>query len=217
MPNKTLLSLSGKMVIEHIIERCKRSIVDDVIIATTPREEDRILCQIALSHGCKLFIGDERDVAKRVRDAARLYEVDIIVRVTQDCPCVDPEIVNKTIDLVRIGNASYGSSRLDPGAYPDGYDVEVVRTDVFEVCHEFEFPVEHIMNPVLDKAKIDGRVVIAGLPRYVSSVDLAKLRCCIDTIEDYLFVKKLFDHFQGKMFGWRDFVDYYYSNERRIA
>lgn len=205
------------MVIEHIIERCKKAHIDDVIIATTPREEDRILCQIALSHGCKLFIGDERDVAKRVRDAARLYEVGIIVRVTQDCPCVDPEIIDKTIDLVYLGNASYGSSRLDPGAYPDGYDVEVVKASTFEYCHKFELPVEHIMNPVLDAAKIDGRVTIAGLPRHMTTFDFSKIRCCIDTIEDYLFIKKVFDHFHGKMFGWKDFIDYYYSNDRRLA
>lgn len=182
-----------------------------MIVATTPLPEDREIIQIALNNCCAIFVGSETDVAKRVLQAAELYKVDVIVRITTDCPLIDPEIIDLTIQKVTVEGFDYAASRLDPRSYPDGLDVDVVATNIFKWCHKLKPPVikfrrfgeaspsEHIMEPI----KAHPLVKKTGLP-WTSGSSYDKIKWSLDTAKDYEVIKKIYDFYGDRVFNFHD-------------
>jgi spore coat polysaccharide biosynthesis protein SpsF (cytidylyltransferase family) len=196
------MNLAGRTVLERIIERLKRcEVIDNIIVATTPKAEDRKLIEIAIRENCDIFVGSSDHVAKRVLDAAMLYGTEIIVRITGDCPLIDPSVVDRTTEMVKDG-FGYAASRLNPEAYPDGLDVDVVLTRYLNFCWEtamVPYTPEHIMEPVKDHPLISKGAL--PLTKYGP---LGHYRWTLDTMEDYVWVKNVYDFYRDKPFGFED-------------
>ena len=128
-PLKVLAPLQGRPMLAHIIERVSAaSLVDRVVVATTVGAVDDAVASLALASGAQVTRGSEDDVLSRYVLAAREHGADVIVRITADCPLVDPAIVDLTIRARADANADYASN-VAPATYPDGYDVEVLTAE----------------------------------------------------------------------------------------
>ena len=125
LPGKILKKINSVPMIMLIIKRLKKSkLIDDILVATSKNKADRILVKFLKKKKIKFFIGSENNVLNRFYEAAKKNKSKIIIRITGDCPLVDPKIVDEFISKFKLGNYDY-LSNCNPWTYPDGLDVEV--------------------------------------------------------------------------------------------
>jgi len=120
-PNKVLENLNGKSILWHIIERCKIMNLP-IIVSTTDQSIDDPIIKIAKECGVNFFRGSTNDVLDRIYQTAKKFSLDFIIRITADCPLIDPIESGKVIDSLKTENYDYVA--LDDTTYPDGLDTE---------------------------------------------------------------------------------------------
>jgi spore coat polysaccharide biosynthesis protein SpsF (cytidylyltransferase family) len=125
-PRKVLQPLEGRPMLAHVVERAARAAtVDRVVVATTLEAADDEVASLALSYGVRISRGSTDDVLSRYVLAAREHEADVVVRITSDCPLIDPVIVDAVVGARAERDADY-STNVEPPTYPQGYDVEAI-------------------------------------------------------------------------------------------
>ena len=136
LPGKMMLPLSEDHVISHVIDRVSNSRqVDEVIVATSTKTADDILVRYGSKSGASVFRGSESDVLSRVYGAANDSEADVVVRITGDCPLVDPETIDAVVQPVLNGDVQYAANIFER-TFPRGLDVETFTFESFERVHE---------------------------------------------------------------------------------
>lgn len=128
LPGKVLMEIDGVPLLGIMLERVKKSkLIDKVIIATSDQCKDDKIVDYCNVRKYNFFRGSENDVLLRYFDCAKKYNGDVIVRLTADCPLIDPEIIDKVIKLYFDSNVDYAANTVPPetNRYPDGSDVEV--------------------------------------------------------------------------------------------
>jgi len=188
LPGKTLAEVGGKPLIQHLVDRVRTSrFVAEVIIATTDRVEDDALVRFAERRGLKYFRGSEQDVLDRIYRAAAHYGVKHIVRVTPDCPLLDPRVMDRVIEVYQSGQYDYVSNTLQY-SYPDGLDVEVFSFAALErAWKEAQLPSEreHVTTYIRHSDQFR--------PFNVESpVNVGHLKWSVDTEADLAFVRSVF-------------------------
>lgn len=191
LQGKTMMTLRGEPLIGHLIKRIQRSeYISDIIIATTAKEKDDPIVKFAKERNLKYYRGSEDDVLDRFYQAAVAFHLETIVRVTPDCPMLDPRVTDRVIKAYLSGNYDYVSNSLVP-TYPDGFDTEVFSFEVLaQAWRDAKLPSERehvtayiVKHPELFKlynVKKDGE-------------DLSWLRWTVDTQRDYEFVSRIFE------------------------
>lgn len=127
LPGKILKTVNGKTLLEYQIERVKLAIsIDQIIIATTIKESEQPLVALCEKLGLDYYRGSEQDVLSRYYEAAKKYDVDVIVRLTSDCPIIDPVVIDTVVNhfLNNQSSVDYVSNTLER-TYPRGLDTEV--------------------------------------------------------------------------------------------
>jgi spore coat polysaccharide biosynthesis protein SpsF (cytidylyltransferase family) len=115
-------------MLAHVVERAARATtVDRVVVATTLDAADDEVATLAISYGAGLTRGSSEDVLSRYVLAAREHEADVVVRITSDCPLIDPAIVDAVVGARAERDADY-STNVEPPTYPQGYDVEAITS-----------------------------------------------------------------------------------------
>jgi glutamate-1-semialdehyde 2,1-aminomutase/spore coat polysaccharide biosynthesis protein SpsF len=133
-PGKALAALAGEPLIRHVCRRVASGLArDEVVVATSDGSDDDALAEEVARAGVAVFRGSLDDVLGRVLGAARAKEADAIVRVTADCPLVDPELIAAMVERFRRGDLAY-LSNVSPPTFPDGLDVEVVSRAALEAA-----------------------------------------------------------------------------------
>jgi spore coat polysaccharide biosynthesis protein SpsF len=182
---------SGITVLQQVIRRLKRaSLLNSVIVVTTLHNTDDEIVDIAPREGVASFRGSERDVLSRYYYAAKDNALDVVVRVTSDCPCMDPEIVDMVVDRHMGGNADYTSNTLNR-TFPRGLDVEVFSFDAMQVAFnetDEEADREHV-TPYLYKS---GKFRVQNVES-TAKVPRPDMRITLDTREDYTLLCAVFD------------------------
>lgn len=193
LPEKVMKNLQGKTVLDHVIERVKQSkLIDEIIIATTTHERDAVIESEALRCGVKAFRGSEDDVLSRYYYAAKENNLDVVVRITSDCPLIDPIVLDEIIDFYLENNyeiVSNASSDLLTRTYPRGLDTEVFSFKVLE--HAFDhaeekYQREHVTPFIYENTN--------QAFYYKNSVDYSKYRWTLDTDEDLELISKVYGH-----------------------
>lgn len=213
LPNKVMKDLLGKPMIEYTLTRLKGcKYIDDIILATTDKEEDNILAEYVLNLGYNVFRGNENDVLKRYKDTNDLYNGDIIIRVTGDCPLIDSVIVDNVITYFLANTYDY--VRLDvPDTFIRGFDVEIFSKEaldrVYSIVSQKDEAIykEHVtlyMYRHLDEFNIG---FVKGNEFYNKDY-----RLCVDTIEDFNLVEKIYRHFGNVNVCAKDIVKYLDNN-----
>ncbi|MEK4239918.1 glycosyltransferase family protein [Paenibacillus sp. FSL H7-0714] len=205
LPGKVLKKLADHTVLGHVITRCQAiPSVNQVIVATTVQEDDIDICKEALKYGVPIYRGNEDNVLSRYYEAAKEADSDIIVRITSDCPLLDPEISETVIQYFLNHNYDYISSGLD-GTFPRGLDTEVFTFKALEVAYkqatqEYEF--EHV-TPYLYQNKEQ-----FNIHAFQNHTDQSKYRLTLDTEEDWKLISKIYDElYKGEIFYINDILE----------
>ncbi|MBO6766258.1 glycosyltransferase family protein [Maricaulis sp.] len=128
LPRKVLEPLGDKCVLDRVLDRCRRIAAADHVICAIPEgEADDPVADAARRAGVAVFRGSEQDVLARYLGAAKMVDADEVVRITSDCPFIDPGMVDQLVALYRESAADYANNTLLPG-FPRGLDCEIVST-----------------------------------------------------------------------------------------
>ena len=198
-PKKVLQSLpygSDSCVLQQDIRRVKQSkLLDEVIVATTTNPEDDEIVEVAIKEDVPYFRGSLDNVLERYYRSASKFNLDIIVRITSDCPCIDWNIIDDIIQSHLDSDADYTSNTIIE-TFPRGIDCEVFNFEVLEESYlnaTEKYEKEHVTpfiyktNP--DKFKIN---------KYVSKEDHSDIRITLDTPQDYALLCVIYDNLYEK-------------------
>lgn len=188
LPNKVLADIEGKSMLAHIIERVKASSVDKVIVATTTNPQDEPIVDIAKQYGVDYFLGSEHDVLDRYYNAATRFRADSIVRITADCPLIDPHVIDKIVQAYLKGNYDYVTNVIKR-TYPDGLDTEVFSYSALQKAWlEATLPEdrEHVTLYVWKRPDLFNHYSVE------QDKDLSRLRWTVDTQKDLDFVRDVY-------------------------
>ncbi|AFM42723.1 spore coat polysaccharide biosynthesis protein F, CMP-KDO synthetase [Desulfosporosinus acidiphilus SJ4] len=188
LPGKILLPVMGKALLEYQVERLKRvKRADEIIIATTINETDQPIIDLASRLGIKIFRGSEEDVLARYFGAAKENGLEVVVRITSDCPLIDPAVVSLVIDtyLKNLDSCDYVSSCLHR-TFPRGMDTEAFPFEILKETYEkaVDQPYREHVTPYIYEH--DDRYRLLNVPYLM---DASQYRLTVDTPEDFVLIE----------------------------
>lgn len=200
LPNKVMKPIDGIPMIEVLLARLARANeVNEIVVATSADPRNQPLADHVNALGYKCYRGSENDVLDRYVQAANMVGADVVVRITGDCPLVDPALVDDAIRQFRARGVDYFSN-IAPPTFPDGLDIEVFTLlALARAAQETNKPFdrEHV-TPYLRES---GRFTQAGMQH---EEDLSSLRWTVDEPADYDVVSRVFAHFAPDIhFSWQ--------------
>lgn len=201
LPGKVLFELSGKSVLAHVLERCQAIKNSDLVVCAVA--EGAIhdgVAEEALRTGSTVVRGDVDDVLGRYLQAARAVSADVIMRVTSDCPLIDPTVCARVLDPVLANEADFAANNM-PATWPHGLDCEAfTRTLLERAAHEArsDFEREHV-SPFMRTAANVSRVNVT-CPED-QGADPSQ-RWTLDTPQDFEFMQAVFRHLPAGETGW---------------
>ena len=213
LPGKVLKELpygSGITVLQQVIRRLKRArSLDEIIVATTTKVEDLPIVEIAKLENIPYCRGAEKDVLARYYHCAKEHNLDIVVRITSDCPCIDPEVVDLVVEKHIEENADYTSNTLGGRTFPHGLDTEVISFRALEKAFkEADRPEEreHVCPYIYGRGRENFKLVSVKAPPQLRAPDI---RITLDTEEDYALLCCVFDnlYFKNPHFGAEELIN----------
>ena len=200
LPGKVLKELpynSGITCLEQVIRRLKKSKrLNKIIIATTKETEDNPIINISKKENVQCFKGSKENVLSRYYFAAKENDIDTIIRVTSDCPCIDAQIVDLAINEHLKTNIDYTSDSL-MRTYPHGLDVEVFNFNSLEKAYKNakeDYEKEHV-TPYINRNPQIFKINEIKAPKELYAPDI---RVTLDTEEDYTLLCAVFDYLYPK-------------------
>lgn len=188
LPGKVLKTLGNRSVLEQVVFQLKASKeLKDIVIATSDSCEDNQIEDHCRKNGWNVFRGSLHDVLERYYGAAKAFEVETIVRITADCPLIDPHIVDEVIRLQKKTSSDY-TSNINPPTFPDGLDCEVFTFKSLEKArNEATHPQEreHVTPFIRNHTELFSQA------NYLNDKDLSFHRWTLDREEDYKFLSKV--------------------------
>ena len=210
-PSKVLKKINGKTILEYVINRLKKTkLSNNIIVATTNREEDKKIIKVAKKTNCHTFRGSTNNVLNRYYKAAVHYKVKNIVRICSDCPLIDPKIINKVYFFYLKNNYDYVSNKIFP-SYPPGMGVEILNFQSLKKANKLtknSYDKEHVTAYIYKNPK-KFKIKNVGLKK-----KLLNYRIVLDYIEDFKLISNIQKHFnkQRKDFTLKDIIKYINRN-----
>ena len=211
LPGKVMMEISGKPMLWHVVDRARQAKrINQVVVATTTNPEDEKIIKLALEMGVKGYAGSQDDVLDRYYQTAKINRADIIVRVTGDCPLIDPKIIDKTIEFFLENNFDYVSTaHISKGelksTYPDGLDTEVFSFKALEKAWKEAklFSEREHVTPYIWKNQETFRCQSLQNDR-----NLSHLRWTVDKKCDLKFVREVYKRLykEGEIFLMNDVI-----------
>jgi spore coat polysaccharide biosynthesis protein SpsF (cytidylyltransferase family) len=190
LPGKVMAEIAGRPMLWHVLDRSARIVgAEAVMLATTALPEDERLLALAREWDVPVYAGSPEDVLDRFYQAARLMDAHIIVRVTADCPLLDPAVGSAVLAQFLDGDAAYASN-VHPPTYPDGLDVEVFSREALE-CAWREATRSSEREHVTPYFWTHPERFLATNLTYHQ--DLSHLRWTVDEPRDLEFVRAVYD------------------------
>ena len=201
LPNKALKAIEQKSMMELLLSRLsKAKEINQIVVATSTNENNDPLEELVQSLGYSCFRGSEADVLSRYLGAAEMVGADVVIRITGDCPLVDPELVDLMVKQFLAEDVDYYSN-IDPPSYPDGLDIEIFKFSALKrALHETQesFDHEHVTPYIRNSGKFKTAC-------YKNEEDLSTLRWTVDEEEDFEVIAGVFKHFWPDIyFSWKD-------------
>jgi spore coat polysaccharide biosynthesis protein SpsF len=205
LPQKVLKDLGGASVLDRVLTRLGRSrLIEESVVATTIEPADDAIVEHCKRTGRKVFRGSEHDVLDRYYGAAKYMGADVVVRITSDCPVIDPEVTDATIRAFLDERADYASNTR-VRTYPRGLDTEVMTAQALErAWRESSKPYqrEHVTPYIYENP---GKFKLHGIE---NDVDCSGHRWTVDTPEDLRLLQAIYARFGGRDdFGWREVLE----------
>lgn len=192
LPGKVLRTVLEKPLLEYHLERVLRSrLADQVVTATTTNDADEPIVELCRRLGVPCFRGPEDDVLARYHAAASAHGADAVVRVTSDCPLIDPAVIDRTIAAFvdNLGRVDYVSNRLAP-SYPRGMDTEVFS---FAALDEAQAGARKLVEREHVTPFIWMRPKRYRLMNVAYGHDESRHRWTVDTPEDFELIRRILE------------------------
>lgn len=227
LPGKVLLDIAGKPMLASVVHRTQRaSLVHQVVVATTSDESDNLIVEFCSLNAIPFYRGSMHDVLDRYYQAARQFHAQVVVRITADCPLIDPQLIDEIVykflqgieitgsfgddEIPRLTRSAYdfAANRLPPPwgrTYPIGLDIEVCSMHALEIAWREaseKHQREHVMPFFYEHPE---RFRILHLDYHT---DYGNLRWTVDTPEDLEMIQRIFAYFSPREPGsWLEVLE----------
>ena len=209
LPGKVLKKIAGATLLEIQLRRASRSgLTNKLIVATTHEPESEEICNIAAQCGASCFKGSMDDVLDRYYQAVKNEQADYIVRITSDCPLVDPVLIDEIINHTITNKLDY-CTNAQSGTYPDGMDVEVFTFAALETAWKeanVKSEREHVTPFIWKNSSICNNTRFKA-EHYSYIKDYSKIRLTVDEEADFILIEKLINK-MGTHISWLEYTEY---------
>lgn len=209
LPGKVLKEIQGKSLLQIHAERVKASkLISRHIIAISDNIKDDELEQYCKQHGLEVFRGSEHDVLSRFYGIAKHCQAPAVVRLTADCPLIDPNLIDQTIALYKDSEVDYVTNCI-PASFPDGMDVEVFSFTALEKAMKEAHLLsdrEHVTPFIWRQSNISGGSIFKA-KSLISPKDYAHIRLTVDEAADFELISKLIGDL-GVNQSWQTYADH---------
>jgi spore coat polysaccharide biosynthesis protein SpsF len=213
LPGKVLMKVVGKPMLWHIVNRlryCKK--IDRIVVATTKNKSDDRIEELCFKYKIDIYRGRNKDLIDRFYQASKLFKADVVVRITADCPLVDPKIVDKLISFFLNNKYDYVSNNRPQASYPQGLDVEALSFSLIEkLWYQLKDPFRREWFTT---------VVFENPQKYrifclKNSCNLSHLRLTVDYKEDLELIRFIYQKLYNKnrCFSLSDILRLYSKNK----
>ncbi|MDE1145390.1 MAG: glycosyltransferase family protein [Azospirillaceae bacterium] len=196
LPGKVLLTVAGRPLLAHQVARLRRAaLVDEVVVATSDGPADDAIASLCRRLGVACFRGSEHDVLDRFYRAAVAYNADVAVRVTGDCPLIDPGLIDQLLTLFLASDPPLDHAAVDIVHYPRGLDAEAISMPALQTAWReatAAFEREHV-TPYIYRRPSRFRLGALPPPAGPAPVEMGPQRWCVDTVEDFQLVRRLLE------------------------
>jgi len=214
LPGKVMYPIHGVPLIELLLKRLAQAKrINTIIVATSKNPENKPLIDHIRKLGIDVFEGSENDVLERYHQAAKPYQPDAVVRITGDCPLVDPQLVDSLI-------ASFASQKVDyltntnPPSYPDGLDIAVFKFAALEIAAQkakTPYEREHVTPYIYESGHFKAA-------NFANQYDFSRERWTVDEPDDLKVVEAIFKHFDPSIdFSWTEVMELKKKNPKVFA
>lgn len=214
LPSKVLKKIQNKTLLQIHIDRIKQAkLIDDIYIATTIDKSDNIIEELANELQVKYYRGSEDDVLDRFYQTVKNVKPDFIVRLTSDCPLIDPKLIDEVVGEAKVQNLDYYSNVLVE-KYPDGQDIEVFKFTALKKAWREAVLLserEHVTPYIRKNSTFFGQSLFTS-NNHNLNVDYNHVRLTVDEPSDFEVIKILINDL-GLDRDWRTYTNYYLSNE----
>jgi glutamate-1-semialdehyde aminotransferase/spore coat polysaccharide biosynthesis protein SpsF (cytidylyltransferase family) len=205
-PGKVVKKINNKTILEILIRRLSKSKhISKIIVACSNNHNDKEIVTICKKLGVNYFIGSENDALDRFYHAAKKYKGINIVRITADCPLIDPKIVDDVISNFFLKNVDY-SSNTNPPTFPDGLDVEVFKFSILKEAYmnaKKSEEREHVTPFIINNKKFKKF-------NLKNPIDYSSLRLTLDEKKDFILIAKIIKYFKNNLdFNLKNLLDLY--------
>ena len=211
LKGKVLKKIKGKEIIIKLLERLSRSKkIDNIVVAIPKKKEDDTLFKTLKKYRYKVFRGEELNVLKRFYDCAKKNNIDNILRITGDCPLIDPKLIDKIINVYQKKKVDY-LSNVENRTFPDGMDIELFSFEALSLANSLvksNFDKEHVTSYFLRSNKFNKFNFEKKGENY------SNLRITLDTPQDFQLIKTIYKSFKNNFFDLDDIIKFYNKNKR---
>jgi spore coat polysaccharide biosynthesis protein SpsF len=204
LPGKVLMDLGGEPMLARVVNRVQRArTLSQVVVATTNEPRDDAVAALAAQRGWAWFRGSTDDVLDRFYHAALAHQADVVVRVSGDCPLIDPAVIDQIVTLFLDGQPelAFADNRQPAHTFPIGLDAEVMRLDALtRAWHEDANPAwrEHVTPYIIRHPELFRQTSLNH------PTDLSRHRWTVDTPADFELVQQVYAHFGQDTFTWAE-------------
>jgi spore coat polysaccharide biosynthesis protein SpsF len=199
------MDLSGEPMLARVVERTRRAkSLHEVVVATSTLHADDAIARLCADREWHCSRGSELDVLDRYYQAALSFGADVVVRVTSDCPLIDPELIDRHINTLsqRFAEIDFVTNMLQQ-SFPLGLAVEAMPIDVLARMHRMSQTPElreHVTTLAYAKPEW------FRIAHILHPIDLSDMRWTVDTADDLDFVRQIFTHFGHDHFAWEEIL-----------
>lgn len=203
LPKKVAMDANGIPMLAYEIKRILQSKrIDQLVVATSINPEDDTIEQIALKNEVACFRGDLNNVLDRFYQCAKKFQASHIVRLTGDCPIIDPQVIDEVINLHLSSSADYTTNGIKR-TFPDGLDTEVMSFQALQKAHanatlQSEF--EHV-TPYIYTHPEEFQI-----QHYCNDIDYSHIRWTLDYPQDYILLREIIKSQPSNTFSWKELL-----------
>ncbi len=205
LPGKVMQDLAGEPILTRVFNRVNRArTIDEVVIATSVEESDGAIEEFCEERRYPCFRGSHNDVLDRFYKAAKSSRADVLVRITADCPLIEPSIIDKVVDSYFENSVEFSANtRFQPRSFPVGLDAEAMSFGALEKAW-------HEDNNLSWREHVTPYLYRTGLFKVFSVVnpeDYSHMRWAVDAQADLDFVRLVYSEFRDDTFSWEEVLE----------
>jgi spore coat polysaccharide biosynthesis protein SpsF len=204
LPQKILMEVGNKPLLKYHTDRLKKSGLP-IFIATTVNNTDNPVVEFAQNEALLFYRGSEENVLSRYYECAKTNHLDIVVRVTSDCPLIDGMLIKEAVEKYReLADENLYLSNCIKRTFPRGFDFEVFSFPMLEEAYKharLALDIEHV-TPYINQNK-SGKVTFSHV---LYTADKTDIRITVDTQDDFLLIKKLIEDYHVSDVGYKDII-----------